>query len=1066
MTNLVNMKRIFLSILFMLSALVSFSQQVFTAKGVVVDETGETIIGATVKIIGDSKLITATDTEGNFTLAKVKEGSKLEVSYVGMKTFVGVAKPTMKITLINDNSALDEVVVTAFGEQKRSAFTGSAAIVDSKKIEHKQVNNVMSSLKGEAAGVQIVDNSGEPGATPAIRVRGFSSISAGQSPLIIVDGAPYDGGWNNLNPADVASVTVLKDASSTALYGARGANGVIMVTTKHAQVGNAHISVDMRWGANSRIKRDYETIKDPKLYYETYYKALYNYQLNGLGLTPSQAVAAANEQLVSPGSAGGLGYPIFTVPNGEQLIGADGRMNPHATLGRVIEHNGKQYTILPDDWQSLGFRTGLRKEYDLNLTGGSDKMQYYLSLGYLSNEGVAYNSDFDRITVRAKADYEAKKWLKVGTNMNFARSKYNVIPSDGSGLFYQLNTVAPIYPAFIRDGQGNIMTDDNGQMYDYGNGSVIGLRRPILPNINPLQENTLNTNSSQVNMYSLYGYANIMPLEGLKITLNGTVTTNNSRGTETKQPFYGYSHTAYPTGFVSRTSDQTYSYNFQQLINYNHDFGHHHMELLFGHEFYRYRYENLWGNKVGMASYFTNQTLSGAIKMDSTGETNNSEYESEGYFFRGQYDYDQKYFGSLSYRRDASSCFDPDHRWGNFYSFGGAWTITKEKFMKPFRWLNMLKLKASFGQQGNDKIGDFHYIDTYTIVNTNNKVGLVLSEKGNPNITWETNNNFNAGFDFELLNSRLRGSIEYFYKKTTDMLCFVFAPYSAGYKGMYDNIGDMVNKGVEIDLSATVLKTKNISWDVNVNATTYKNEVIKLAAPLKADLVVDGHPGYSSGDKLYAEGLPIYNWYIPRYAGVSDKGKSLWYYTDADGTLKTTDVYGNASYYSCGDPHPDVYGGFGTTLYAYGFDFSISFAYSLGGLSYDYGYAGTMNVPSGTLGGASIHKDVLNAWSADNPTSNIPRWQYDDPSVSSQSDRFLISGSYLTLQNINFGYTLPKLWVSKIGLESVRIYMAADNVYFWSKRKGFDPRGSFSGDSSTTIYSPARTVSGGIKLTF
>ena len=199
---------------------------------------------------------------------------------------------------------------------------------------------------------------------------------------------------------------------------------------------------------------------------------------------------------------------------------------------------------------------------------------------------------------------------------------------------------------------------------------------------------------------------------------------------------------------------------------------------------------------------------------------------------------------------------------------------------------------------------------------------------------------------------------------------------------------------------------------------------------------------------------------------MSDKGKSLWYYTDTDGTLKTTDVYGNASYYSCGDPHPDVYGGFGTTLYAYGFDFSISFAYSLGGLSYDYGYAGTMNVPSGTLGGASIHKDVLNAWSADNPTSNIPRWQYDDPSVSSQSDRFLISGSYLTLQNINLGYTLPKLWVSKIGLESVRIYMAADNVYFWSKRKGFDPRGSFSGDSSTTIYSPARTVSGGIKLTF
>lgn len=312
-----NMKRLILCSLFMLSAIVSFAQQLFTSKGVVVDETGETVIGATVQIVGDNKLITVTDTEGRFTLGNVKPGSKMEISYVGMKTFSGIARPEMKVTLVNDNSTLDEIVVTAFGEQKRSAFTGSAAIVDSKKMEHKQLNNVMSSLKGEAAGVQIIDNSGEPGATPAIRVRGFSSISAGQSPLIIVDGAPYDGGWNNINPADVASVTVLKDASSTALYGARGANGVIMVTTKRAQAGNARITVDMKWGANTRIKRDYETISDPAEYYEYYYKALYNYQLNRLGLTPAQAMVEANKQLLSPPNEGGLGYQIFTIPNGE-----------------------------------------------------------------------------------------------------------------------------------------------------------------------------------------------------------------------------------------------------------------------------------------------------------------------------------------------------------------------------------------------------------------------------------------------------------------------------------------------------------------------------------------------------------------------------------------------------------------------------------------------------------------------------------------------------------------------------------------------------------------------------
>lgn len=1060
------MKRLILISLLVLTAVVSYAQQPFTSKGVVVDETGESVIGATVQVVGDTKNITATDMDGNFTLNNLKPGAKLTVSYVGMKTIVIPARPTMKITMVNENSTLDEVVITAFGEQKRSAFTGSAAIVDSKKIENKQLNNVMSSLKGEAAGVQIVDNSGEPGATPAIRVRGFSSISAGQAPLIIVDGAPYDGGWNNLNPADVASVTVLKDASSTALYGARGANGVIMVTTKHAQAGKAHIAIDMKWGVNSRIKRDYETISDPAKYYELYYKALYNYQVNGLGLTPAQATIAANKQLISSGASGGLGYPIFTVPAGEELIGADGRINPNATLGRVFNYKGKDYMIKPDNWENLGFRNGLRKEYDISLTGGSDKMQYYLSLGYLNNEGIAYYSDFNRITVRAKADYEALDWLKVGTNVNFSRTKYHVIPSTDNGLFYQINNMAPLYPAYIRDGQGNILTDENGPMYDYGAGSVIGYMRPVLPNLNPLQENRLNTNTSKNNMYSFFGYADIMPITGLKITLNGAVTSYDSRGTEATQPFYGYSHTAYPTGFVSRSSDQTYSYNFQQLANYHHEFGHHHMELLLGHEFYRSSYENLFGSKTGMASYFTNQTLAGAIKLDNTGESGNSIYESEGFFFRGQYDYDQKYFGSVSYRRDASSRFDPDHRWGNFYSVGGAWILTKEKFMKPFRWMNMLKLKASFGQQGNDNIGDFHYIDTYSIVNSNGKVGLVLNEKGNPNITWETNNNFNVGFDYEVLNSRIRGSVEYFYKKTTDMLCFVFAPYSAGYSGMYDNIGDMVNQGLEFDLSATLLRTKNINWDVNFNATTYKNKITRLADALKADLVVDGHAGYMNGSRLYAEGLPIYEWYIPRYAGVSSEGKAMWYYNDTDGSLKTTDVYGNADYYACGSPHPDLYGGFGTTLTAYGFDLSVSFSYSLGGKSCDYGYEGMMGVPSGTSTGLAIHKDMLNAWSETNTSSNIPRWQYNDANSSSLSDRFLISGSYLTLQNLNFGYTLPNHLIQRFGLGSIRVYLAADNLYYWSKRKGFDPRGSFSGSSSTATYSPSRTVSGGIKVTF
>ncbi len=1059
-------KRLLLFAVFMLAAMVTFAQRSITVRGTVVEENGDVVIGATVKVKSTS-IVAVTDMEGHFTLNDVRQGAQLEVTYVGMKPFTGTVKPEMKIVMYNDDSVLDEIVVTAFGEQKRSAFTGSAAVVDSKKFENKQLTNVLSGLQGEAAGVQMLNNSGDPGSSPTIRVRGFSSINAGQDPLIIVDGAPYDGGWSNINPADVASVTVLKDASSTALYGARGANGVIMITTKRSQTGDAVITFDAKWGANSRIKRDYETIKDPAQYYEYYYKALYNYQVNVNGLTGSAATAAANAQLTGNTATGGLGYIVYNVPTGELLIGEDGRLNPKATLGNQVTYGGNTYTIRPDNWEKEGFRNGFREEYNATISGGNDKLLFYASLGYLTNDGIVRNSDFNRVTTRFKADYQAKPWLRVGTNMNFTRSKYNSVKQDESGLFYQINNIAPIYPVYIRDANGHIMRDSNGKMYDYGDGAVIGLRRPVLPSLNPLQQNEIDTYKGKDNMFSVFGYADITPAfaEGLKVTVNGTATTYDTRSVKTSNPYYGFSSTLYPDGYISKTSSQTYSYNFQQLINYRREFGKHHAELLLGHEYYRYHYESVWGARTVMANYKAAQHLSAAVKIDNTGDSN-SDYNSEGYFFRGQYDYDQKYFGSLSYRRDASSRFHPDHRWGDFYSIGGAWIISREQFMKDIKWVDQLKLKASFGQQGNDNIDNYLYVDTYSIVNNNNKVGLVLNTKGNPKITWETNNNFNIGVDFELFKSRLRGGIEYFYKKTTDMLCFIQAPYSAGYAGSYDNVGNLVNKGIEIDLSGTVIKTRDLTWDINFNTTHYVNKVTYLEPSIKGDLNIDGHPGYISGSYYYGEGLPLYTWYMKRYAGVSSDGLSQWYYTDSNGEMKTTTNYGDASFYLCGNPHPDLYGGFGTTLSLYGFDLSVAFSYSIGGKAYDYQYAGLMGNPAGALGGYSIHKDALKAWSTDNPNSNIPRWQYNDLNTGSQSDRFLLNASYLTFQNINLGYNLPKEWVNTLGLGSIRVYVAGDNLYYWSKRKGFDPRGSFSGGTSTTIYSPSRTVSGGVKLTF
>ena len=1058
-------KRLFLFLVIAITCIDALAQT-FSVSGQVVDEQNEAVIGASVLVKGTGKGA-ATDSDGRFKLNGVNKGDILTVSYVGMKTLNIHAKPTMKIVLESNSSQLDEVMVVAFGKQTRSSFTGSAAVMDNKKLENKQLTNVLSGLQGEVAGVQMINNSGSPIAEPTLRIRGFSSLNAGTDPLIIVDGAPYDGGWNNLNPNDVASISVLKDAASNALYGARGANGVILITTKKAKAGDATVTLDAKWGVNSRIERDYETVDNPAQYYELYYNALYNYQTKDNGLSPYEAHVKVNNILSSNDkSQGGLGYVCYTVPEGEYLIGENGRLNPHAQLGNRIYNNGKVYTIYPDDWKDEAFRNGFRQEYNLNVTGGNDRTQTYASIGYLENNGIVDNSDHKRYTARLKADYQAKKWMRVGGNASFAHASYNYVSAQyDSDVFAAVSQIAPIYPAYIRDGAGRIMSDENGKMYDYGDGRTTGLLRPILPQSNPLQENTINTNQYNDNTFSLNGYADIDIIEGLKFTANGTAMTRSVRATFTQQPFYGFGVTTYPDGWVGKNNSETWSYNFQQLLNYTKKFGDHHIDALIGHEYYRNHYDLVSGERTGMASYYENQTLSGAIKViDADDEV--SDYNNEGYFFRAQYDYAQKYFGSISFRRDASSRFHPDKRWGSFYSFGGAWIMTKEKWLQPNNWLSMLKLKASFGQQGNDNIADFLYMDTYTMDN-NGALSLTLRSKGNPDISWETNNNFNIGAEFELLKNRIRGGIEYFYRKTTDMLCFVYAPYNAGFSGSYYNIGDMVNKGIEIELNADIIRTKALTWSVNFNATHYKNEITYIADELKKNNCVDGHAGYTSSVNFVGEGLPLYTWYLKKYAGVDENGLSQWWDHDSNGNLVKTTAYGDADYFLCGDSHPDLYGGFGTSLSYSGFDLTVTFSYSIGGKAYDYGYAAAMTCPYGDMVGTAIHKDMLNAWSETNTDSNIPRWQYGDTYAGAMSDRFLTNASYLTLQNINFGYTLPSRWLKPIGLQSLRVYVAGDNLYYWSKRKGFDPRGSFSGNvDSNYAYSSSRCISGGINLTF
>ena len=992
-----------------------------------------------------------------------------------MQTQEVAIKPTMKIIMKPDSKMLEEVMVVAFGTAKKSAFTGSAKVVGAEKLEQSQVTSVTDALAGAVPGVTLTSNNGAPGATASIKIRGFSSLNAGNDPLIIVDGAPYSGDLSNINPNDVESMTVLKDAASNALYGARGANGVIIITTKRANMsGEAKVTFDAKWGANSRALKKYEVITDPAMYYEMHYGAMKNYYMNQMGMSDQAAWIEANNNLF--GSNGGLGYNVYTVPEGQYLIGQNGKLNPYATLGRVVNYKGRDYLLTPDDWDKVGSRTGLRQEYNFSISAANEKSSFYVSLGYLGNEGITEGSDLKRLTGRLKADYQAKKWMKVGANMSYARFDSNSLGNNGSSsstanVWAFTTQMAPIYPAYVRNADGSIMIDKNGlEMMDYGSGINAGMQRPFIADANPIQDNKLNTRNAEGNALSGNAFVDITPLPGLKVTLNGTFNLDETRFTYVHNPYYGQFDST--GGTVSKQHQRAYDYNLQQLVSYATSFGDNNFDILLGHEYYDYRLYYLGASKSKMFSQ-DNHELDGAVIDGQAASSYKRRRNNEGYFGRLQYNFEERIFGSASLRRDASSRFHPDYRWGTFWSVGGAWLINKESWFNT-PWVQELKIKASIGSQGNDNIGDFRYTDVFDIINSDNKVGTAFYSKGTRDITWETNTNFNIGAEFQLWN-RVTGSIEYYRRKTSDMLfSFSVAP-SLGYSSYFDNVGNMVNSGVEMDFNVNIFNSRNFTWDVNLNISTLKNRLTMLDPDKQITTEYTaggkGYKGYSSGNYFIAEDLSMFTWRMKEYAGVDEKGESLWYRNtkDEEGNVigrETTKTYADADYYITEESSiPKVYGGFGTKLKVYGVDFGINFTYQIGGKQYDGTYAYFMSSPSGTAG-YNYHKDLLKSWTPENTGSNIPRFQLNDQYSAAASTRFLTNASFLNIQNINVGYTLPSRWTKKMAINSLRVYMSAENVFYWSKRKGFDPRQSYDATTNATYYSPMRTISGGVTFEF
>lgn len=1060
---------IFAALSVMLSA-VAYGQQITVTGNVTDASDGTGVPYASVHLKGTMTGVSA-DPQGSYSITVPSDGVLVfsSIGYLTVERQVAGQK-TLSVALEPDAQMLDETIVVAFGTSTKESFTGSAAVVGESEIARVQSSDVTRALDGVVAGVQMTTSTGTLGSSPSIRIRGIGTISGSvdKEPLFVVDGVPFSGDLNNLNPSDIESMTVLKDAASNALYGARGANGVIMITTKKAKGRGATVTLDAKLGWNTKALRSYETISDPAQYYEMHYKALYNYYVDKQGMSQAEAGTLAAERVAGPVRDGGLGYQVFTVPQGEAFIGPDGKVNPRAVLGNVVNHNGKDYLLMPDDWMKEAYRQSLRQEYNLSVAGGVDKASFLASFGYLNNKGIIDGADMYRYTARLKADFQAKEWLKVGANVSYTNYDYN----NGNGeegsagsvgnVFGFAASMAPIYPVYIRDASGNIMTDSRGLlMYDFGDGKNAGMVRPNAPNANALRLITLDRNISEGNAFTGTAYAEVKFLRDFKFTFNVGTGVDGVRHTSMNNMYYGQFATN--GGTLYKEHERRFYVNLQQLLNYNRTFaGVHNVDVLLGHETYSRNTETVSAYKTNMFS-IDNLELGGAVIDGQQAGSSRTEYNNEGYFIRAQYDYADRVFVSGSYRRDASSRFHKDRRWGDFWSAGAGWVINHEPWFKAY-WVDLLKLKASIGSQGNDGIPDYLYVDTYEISNNEGDVAVAFRTKGNPDITWETNLNFNTGVDFELFSGRLGGSVEYFYRKTKDMLFFFNVPLSLGYSGYYDNIGDMRNSGIEVAVDAVLLQRKNVVWDVNANLTHYTNKITMLPEEHKK-MEVEGFRGYQSGGRYYGEGLPIYTFYMPRYAGVeADTGLPMWY-QEKNGESVTTTVYSDATDYLCGDPTPDIYGGFGTSVSFYGFDASVRFTYSVGGLTYDSGYAALMT-PPGSSTGSNIHKNMLQAWTPDDTDSSIPRFQYLDENIAAQSDRFLTDASYLNFQSAQIGYTLPRKITDKFKVSRLRFYVLCDNIFYWSSRQGLDPRYSFTGTTNYAVNSPVRTLSGGVNITF
>ncbi len=980
----------------------------------------------------------------------------LRVSYVGMETVEVVGKRNMRIVLNADQTDLDEVMVVAYGTAKKSSFTGSADNINGEKLELRPISNVAKGIEGQATGVQVTSASGQPGSAPSIRIRGYGSINASSTPLYVVDGIPYDGSLSSLNPSDIESMTILKDASAGALYGARGANGVVMITTKKGKEGKTNVTWRSTLGWSSRAQKHYDLVGQ-KDYVQLVYEGLRNGYVNNNGMSWSDAEAAARSALSR--NLGGELYNPFKNYSWNEII------DPETGYVR-----SDAQSAWDENWMdAVEDKSAFRHEHQLSINGGTEKTKYMFSLGYLNEDGTLKTTNFQRYNARANVETKVTDWFSANINTTLAHSESNFSDYDGaavSNVWYSAQFVSPLFPMYQKNLDGTNVLDANGNaQLDYGEAGRPGSYNDYNP-LGGLVDDKASTKSDIAGLRTgmVFGTDSDKAgwLKGLKFAMNFGLDYHNSLSMSYMNMYHG--NQAGAGGLLYKYTGRTQSYTFNQLITWNRSFNKHNFDVMLGHEWYAYKYEYLEAGRSNLIDGILE--ISPGTTMQSA-ESYTDNYRINSFMSRINYNYDDKYYFSASLRSDASSRFYKDNHTGTFWSLGANWRMSKENFLKDVKWIDNLSVKISYGEQGNDDIlhsnGTSNYYLWQSLYalgwNNANNLGAIISSLETKDLSWEKNQNLNIGVEGAFFNHRLRVSAEYYNKKTTDMLLSYPMALSTGFGGYNANVGDMRNSGFEFEIGGTPIRTNDWVWNVTWMGATVKNKVLKLTQE---------SPEIISGIRVIKEGYELNTYYMAKSAGVDPAtGAQLYWVYDKDenGNIvneRISDDYAKAanSKYYLGSRIPDLYGSISTDLSWKGIDLSVLTTYSIGGKIYDGLYAASMNTTYSTN---TWNSNALRRWQKPGDITDVPRIEIGGQYTT--TDRFLVDASYFAIKNITLGYTLPKLWVNKIGLSNVRVFTSVDNLALFTHLDGMDPQYSFGGSTDYT-YAPNKTWSVGLEVKF